>query len=452
MNWLIDNIKNFGQSKFLSDGSVTYSYTELLNAINLYLDLIEKNKLETGEVVVISSDYSFHSISLLMALAINGNIIVPLVTKNSAEFEEKVRISGATKIIKLENTTVSFIDTTNFDEENSIIADLKKLNDAGLVLFSSGSTGEPKAMVHNFTKLVNSFQDKKKKSLNMMLFLMFDHVGGVNTLLNCLSMGAHIILPQDRNPINVAGLIEKYSVQVLPTTPTFLNMMLMSQVNKQFSLGSLRMITYGTEPMPESLLEKLKVAFPKVRLMQTFGTSETGIANTSSRSSNSLDIRFDDPNTEVKIVEGELWLRSKTQVLGYLNSDMSSFTDDGWFKTGDLVEDLGDNYFKIVGRAKEVINVGGEKVLPAEVESVVMEIEFVEDCLAYPMKNMITGQAVGLQVVIANNINDSEAELRKVIRKYCSSRMERYKTPTKIEFVTKTNFGDRFKKLRLKIQ
>lgn len=93
------------------------------------------------------------------------------------------------------------------------------------------------------------------------------------------------------------------------------------------------MITYGTETMPQSLLLKLKEVFPKVKFLQTFGTSETGISTTSSKSSNSLFMKLEDINGEYKIVENELWLRSKTQVLGYLNASMDSFTSDGWFKT-----------------------------------------------------------------------------------------------------------------------
>ncbi len=62
------------------------------------------------------------------------------------------------------------------------------------------------------------------------------------------------------------------------------------------------------------------------------------LAHTSSKSSNSLFMKLEDINGEYKIVENELWLRSKTQVLGYLNASMDSFTSDGWFKTGDLVE------------------------------------------------------------------------------------------------------------------
>ena len=259
-------------------------------------------------------------------------------------------------------------------------------------------------------------------------------------------MGARLVLPENRKPDYIAGLIEQYKVNILPSTPTFLNMMLMARVHERFDLSSLKMITYGTEVMPESVLAKLKEVFPRTRLMQTFGTSETGIAQTSSKFSGSLEMKIDDPNTEYKIVNKELWLRSKTQVMGYLNADMSSFTEDGWFKTGDLVEVSEDGYIKIVGRSKEVINVGGEKVLPAEVESVVLELDLVEDCMAYGEKNAITGQMVALQVVLAEGMDEKMA--KRTIRSHCRERLDPYKVPARLQFTTATNFGERFKKIR----
>jgi acyl-CoA synthetase (AMP-forming)/AMP-acid ligase II len=223
--------------------------------------------------------------------------------------------------------------------------------------------------------------------------------------------------------------------------------MLMAKVQEKFDLSSLRMITYGTEPMPESLLKKLKEIFPRTKLLQTFGTSETGIAQTSSRSSGSLEMKLDDPNLQYKIVNGELWLKSKTQVMGYLNASMDSFTDDGWFKTGDLVEELEGGYIRIKGRAKEVINVGGEKVLPAEVESVVLELDEIEDCMVYGAKNAITGQMAAVQVVLKEGVEEKSA--KNLIRKHCKERLDTYKIPVKFEFVNQTNIGDRFKKKRL---
>ncbi|WP_257970089.1 AMP-binding protein, partial [Vibrio parahaemolyticus] len=72
------------------------------------------------------------------------------------------------------------------------------------MLFSSGSTGVPKAMIHNLDNLLSTYADKRSKSLSIMVFLMFDHIGGLNTLLNSLAMGAKIVIPQKREPEHVA--------------------------------------------------------------------------------------------------------------------------------------------------------------------------------------------------------------------------------------------------------
>ena len=221
----------------------------------------------------------------------------------------------------------------------------------------------------------------------------------------------------------------------------------MNASHTKYNLKSLRMVTYGTEVMPESLLQRLKCVFPKIKFLQTFGTSETGIANTFSQSSNSTFMKIDDPNLDYKIVDNELWLKSKTQVIGYLNSSMENFTDDGWFKTGDLVE-TDDAYIKIVGRNKEIINVGGEKVLPNEVESILLSNNEIADVIVYGEVNIFTGQTVVCDVVLKTHTEKSD--IKKIIRKYCKGKLANYKIPTKVNVVHKTNFSNRFKKIRIK--
>jgi len=207
------------------------------------------------------------------------------------------------------------------------------------------------------------------------------------------------------------------------------------------------MITYGTEPMPSQLLKRVRDAFPKARLLQTFGTSETGITQTSMTSSTSTDIKIDDPNTEWKVVEGELWIKSQTQILGYLNAAMDRFTSDGWFKTGDLANVTADGTLQIKGRVQELINIGGEKVLPVEIETVLLELSLVNDCMVYGASNAITGQMVCADVVLKSG--DSESEARSEIRRYCLQKLERYKVPSKINFVAAIPRSSRFKKTRV---
>jgi len=170
------------------------------------------------------------------------------------------------------------------------------------------------------------------------------------------------------------------------------------------------------------------------------------MVKTTSMSSSSTFLKFEDPNQEFKIVNNELWLRSRTQVLGYINHSNESFTEDGWFMTGDLVEEANEGYIKIIGRTKELINVGGEKVLPGEVESIIMELESVQDCIVKAEINAITGQMVCAAIVLKNGFNFKEEKLK--IRNYCKQKLATYKVPVRISEIDAVLFTERFKKDR----
>ena len=443
MSFILEKFKSFNSKNAIVFEDRIYTYEEFVKQIKDYKNILDKHNI-SSKVVVILGDYSFYNLALFFALYENKNIIVPITSNIKKVQDDFIEESFCEIIIKTDekNLLIQNLKTTF---SHNMIDNLREKNSSGLILFSSGSTGKPKAMVHNLDTLIDSFKDKKEKSMNMLVFLMFDHIGGLNTVFNALCMGACLIIPKIKDAKTICELIEKYKIMVLPSSPTFLNLILISEEYKNYDLSSLRMITYGTETMPQSLLLKLKEVFPKVKFLQTFGTSETGISTTSSKSSNSLFMKLEDINGEYKIVENELWLRSKTQVLGYLNASMDSFTSDGWFKTGDLVEIDGE-YIKIIGRAKEVINVGGQKVLPAEIESIILEMEEISDCMVYGEKNAITGQTVVCDVVLNKKIEN----IKKRVRVFCKDRLDTYKIPTKVNVVDKTNFSDRFKKIRRK--
>ena len=445
MNKMVDKFKDNAQIAIIYNGK-KYSYNELYIKIKEIENFI-KDKIKSGEVVAILADYSFVSIALFFALYENKNIIAPITSTSQKEIDGKVKESFSTKIINLENENL-VITNIKSEASHKIINDLQNSKCAGLILFSSGSTGAPKAMIHNLDTLVDSYGDKKQKQINMLVFLMFDHIGGINTMLNILSMNATMIIPQNRNADDICKLIEEYKIAVLPSSPTFLNLILINRSYEKYDLSSLRMITYGTETMPEGLLNRLKAIFSKVKFLQTFGTSETGIAVTSSKSSSSTFMKIDDENLEYKIVDNELWLRSKTQILGYLNRSMESFTNDGWFKTGDLVELDNEGFIKIIGRNKEIINVGGQKVLPSEVESVLLGMDEIEDCLVYGEQNAITGQSVSCDVVLKHGVDDSGFKI--LVRKFCKDKLDSFKIPTRVNVVQKTEFTERFKKSRIK--
>lgn len=447
MNWLTEKFYDFDDKTAIIHHDLSFTYKQLFTEIDRLKTTLPADQIKNGEVICVLSDYSFQSIALILALVDNKNIIVPITSKLQNEIDERISESYCDKIIEFDDAAYK-ITIRASKEKHPIIQRLQEGKNTGLILFSSGSTGKPKAMIHNFDNLMDHYANKKERSINMLLFLMLDHIGGINTLLNGLSIGATLIIPQNRNADDICKLVQDYQIKILPSSPTFLNLIVMSKAYEKYDLTSLRMITYGTETMPESLLEKLKKIFPKAKFLQTFGTSETGIANTVSKSSNSTFMKIDDPNLEYKIVDGELWLKSKTQIMGYLNASMENFTDKGWFMTGDLVELDDHDYIKIIGRNKDIINIGGEKVLPTEIESIILEMDEIEDVIVYAKADSIMGQTIVCDVVLARAMEPRE--VKKIIRQYCKERLSRYKLPTKVNVVEKTDFSDRFKKTRRK--
>ncbi len=447
--WLSERLAAHGARPFLHTPAGTASYVDLVAAVAAQRAALGKQGVAPGETVLLAADYSLSATALLLALVAQANIVVPALPGREHELAHRAAITGATHLARATDDG-TFAWTRRVAPRTAappaLLARLAAAGRAGLVLFSSGSAGEPKAMVHDLDNLLASYADRRPRALTLVVFLLFDHIGGLNTLFTALATGSALVVPATREPDHVCALIARHRASILPASPTFLNLLLLSDAWRQHDLSSLRIITYGTEPMPESLLARLRRAFPAVKLLQTFGTSETGISRTTSRSSDSTLFKLDDPDLEHRVVDGELWLRSRTQILGYLNHPMHAFTTDGWFRTGDLVEEAGDGYLRIAGRQSEVINVGGEKVLPAEVESVLLTLPEVGDCLVYGEANALTGQVVCAEIAPAPGVDPAGLRLR--IRTACRGRLAPFKIPVKIVPVRSPLLGERLKKRR----
>ena len=443
---LRENFDKFSNNIAVIHKGKRYSYADLDEAIDRFGQKLREKSIDRGDVVAIRSDYSFDAIALFFALAENGNIIVPITSESEEEVQKRLDIASVGSVFKHVDGIFEVEKYDATESENGLIQTLANRGHAGLVLFSSGSTGEPKAMLHDLDILMQSYTSRKSKILNTLLFLTFDHIGGIDTMLRSLSIGGTLTIPEGRNPEAVCKAVESEKVDVLPVSPTFINLLLLSRLHKDYDLGSLKIIAFGAEPMPKPLLERVKRSFPDAKLQQKFGTSETNAVKIRNDQKNPLFFKIEDPNVKYRIVDGELWLKSGTQAVGYLNTTTESFTEDGWFKTGDIVEEDADGFIRVVGRNKEIINVGGEKVFPAEVENVLYEMPEIADAMVYGEANIITGQGVTADIV-PNGVYDKR-EMKKMVRRFCKERLEGYKIPSRVNIVESLNFTERFKKIR----
>ena len=422
---------------------VPFSYAWLLVAVGRWTDFLRDRALAPGTVVSLEADFSPTSIALLLALVEHGAIIVPLTPSVEAKKPEFRDIAQVEATISVASSDRAYLRKTGVAASHELFAGLRIAGRPGLVLFSSGSTGTSKAAVHDFVPLLEKFK-VPRHSHRTLAFLLFDHIGGVNTLLYVLSNAGCVVTVPKRSPEVVCAAIEKHRVQLLPTSPTFINLLLVSEAYKHHDLSSLETVTYGTEVMPETTLERFHRLFPHVRLLQTYGLSEIGILRSQSKASDSLWVKVGGDGFETRVVDGMLQIRARSAMLGYLNAP-SPFTADGWLATGDAV-DVDGEYLRIRGRQSEIINVGGEKVYPAEVESVLQSMEGVKDVTVGGETNPITGQMVTARLRLTST--ETLSEFRKRMRLFCRDKLPAFKIPQKVVLVEQEMHSERFKKMR----
>lgn len=395
---------------------------------------VDLSGVQAGDVVAIVGDFDRISIITLLRLVDLGVIVVPLTKETAHEHEYFFESAMVDAVVA--NGRLRRLPRTRSHE---LIESLRSTDHAGLVLFSTGTTGRPKAILHDLTLFLRRFETPRP-TLRTLSFLLFDHIGGLNTLLHTLFNCGVVVSPPSRSIDSILDTCRQYDVEVLPTTPTFLRMLLMSGAVPDKIPASLKIITYGTERMDQPTLDELCRLLPNVDFRQTFGMSELGIVRVKSAAPNSLFMRLGGEGIETKVVDQVLYIRSKTPMLGYLNAP-TPFDAEGWYNTKDVVE-VDDGNYKIVGRIGDVINVGGLKFMASEVERVALEFPGVTLVKAIGKPNPITGHHVELTVQPSDGVQMDRAAMTAFLR----SRLQAHMVPKRIIFQV-IEVGHRFKRL-----
>lgn len=442
--WLVERMRGWADRQALVWGNSSSSYGGLCAEAENWRNRLQQEKIQPGQVVALEAGYSPQACALLLALMENRNIAVPLNSATASQRERFREIAEVEASILFDAEDAWSIQRTHRKPRHPLLAQLREAASPGLILFSSGSTGESKAVVHHAGRLIEKFR-VPRHGMRTLTFLLLDHIGGLNTLFYTLSNGGAVICVQERTPELICRAIQDHRVEMLPTSPTFLNLLLISEEYKRFDLSSLKLITYGTERMAEVTLQRLGEVFPSVRFQQTYGLSELGILRSKSKDSSSLWVRVGGEGFETKVVDGVLWVRAQSAMLGYLNAP-SPFDAQGWFNTQDAVETDGE-YIRILGRKSDLINVGGEKVYPAQVEEVLLKMDNVSDVTVRAEKNMILGNVVAATFTL---LKPEEPEpFKQRVRAFCRERLPRYAVPARMEIAERSSIGPRLKKNRL---
>jgi acyl-CoA synthetase (AMP-forming)/AMP-acid ligase II len=443
VDWFFERIAGWGDATALVASGQRTSYAQLLEGAAAWHARFGEQGVGAGSVVAIEGSFSLQACSAFLAAMRLGAVVVPLTTLMRAHRDTFLEIAEASLLVELDAADTFTLTRFQRRAQNPLTLKLIERGQPGLVIFSSGSTGAPKAILHDLSRVLEKFRKVRQKKTTLT-FLLFDHIGGIDTMLSTFGNGGCIVTVAERTPELVARAIEAERVHTLPASPTFLNLFLISGLWQQHDLSSLKVIAYGTEPMPESTLSRLHEVFPDVALVQTYGMSELGVLRSRSRDSTSLFIKFTGDEFKIKVVDNVLWVKADTAMMGYLNAP-DLFDADGWLNTQDAVEVDGE-YLRILGRKTDLINVGGQKVYPAEVENLLLQMDNVAEVAVFGKPHPMMGQVVGARF----SLKEPEAldVFKRRMNAFARERMARFQIPVYVELADTEQYGARFKKLR----
>ena len=450
------------------------------------LALAAKIKEEIGEnnnILVLFPNSSWFLVPYL-AIFKSGNVCVPLNTdieqKNldyiidqckpsmafiSKRLKPKMNLDGITLYDEDDLTTLWSPVGDMLDEDTDF--DDKRLAE---IIFTSGSTGEPKGVMLSHRNLIAN-TDSILEYLNLTsedtieVVLPFYYCYGLSLLHTHLRVGGSIVL---NNTFIFLGSVlddlNKYKCTGFSGVPSHFQLLLRNSTSfKSMDLPYLRYVTQAGGKLHDVFIEEFIKAFPEVVFYVMYGQTEA-TARLSYLSPELLPEKLGSmgkgiPGVELDIFNkngqpvtkgevGEIVARGDNIMLGYLNDDelTAKTLQNGWLHTGDLAQKDDDGFFFITARTKEIIKVGGNRVSPKEVESVILTLPEVVDCTISGEFDEMLGELLKAEITLVPKTDKDIA--REEILKKCTAELISYKVPQKIEFLDKVKIAATGKKVK----
>ncbi len=387
-------------SKFYTDSEIgTVTYQTLINDIN-------NNKYYTK--------YCFHG----SFYQIFKDIIVSILAQKEIILLDKYLFDECKF-----NNEIIFCDFPNINDIKELPQLLIKAENWTVTLFTSGTTGVPKKVTHSFNNITRNIIIKEKFSKDVWGYTYNPtHMAGLQVFLQAIMNLNHIVkLYNYSNEIQLS-LIEENKVNKLSGTPTFYKMLFNDNIYFYF----VKNVTLGGEKTEPNTIGMIKKMFPYAKINNIYASTEIG---TLLRSDTDIFTVKDELKNKIKIIDNQLFVSG--DYLGKINSQTNN---NEFYPTGDIVEILNMNplTFKFLGRINEVVNIGGNKVYPQEIENIIQSFEGIKFCKVYSKTNSVTGNILVCDIVLVNNYCINEYEIRKKL----SEKVPSYMIPRLFNFVT----------------
>jgi acyl-coenzyme A synthetase/AMP-(fatty) acid ligase len=306
------------------------------------------------------------------------------------------------------------------------------------VLLTSGTTGVPKMVVHSLAGLAAAIAPRTDNDVMIWgTFYDIRRYGGLQIFLRAVLGGASLILSSAGEPVaDHLARLARHGVTHLSGTPSHWRRALMSP-----EIGSIapRYVRLSGEIADQAILDNLRATFPRASIGHAYASTEAGVGfavNDGLAGFPDSYLNGVRSGVEMKVVDGSLCLRSSGAASGYVARRATLRDDDGFVDSGDMVERRGGRFY-FVGRRGGIINIGGLKVHPEEVEAVINRHPQVRMSLVRPKRSPFTGAIAIADVVLKSDCQraEDEAGLKDEILDLCRNALPRHKVPAAISIV-----------------
>lgn len=443
------------------DGQVL-TYGELSQQANQMGHVLTGLGVSRGDRVVTWSDNNLASVSLFVALARIGAVFAPanarlspdeaaemvelarprllVVDLGHAEAGQAVAEAVGVPLVRLGGTGPGLDLVAEAAAASAAVLAPSGVGEADphVVFFTSGSTGKSKGVV--LSHRCNWLRTRtpallEPRGATVCMFPMF-HMGAWTIALQAWQARGLVVFTDRAEADVLINAVHTHQAAYMNCIPAVWRRVL--DADRHRDLASLRFATSGTSATPPELLADLKAAFPNAHRRVFYGSTEAG-------SVTMLDDADMEPRpgscgqahigAEVRLDRGELQTRSPFMFDGYFDNPEATadaFTDDGWFRTGDLAEADADGFYSIIGRVKDVIRTGGETVSPAEVEGHLTDFPGAVEVAVVGIPDDRWGEVVCAVFVLAPGAAHPTPD---AVQAHLSNRLARFKHPRRIEAI-----------------
>jgi acyl-coenzyme A synthetase/AMP-(fatty) acid ligase len=355
-------------------------------------------------------------------------------------------VAGVDIILAEPDSTVDVEAVPNFSCSADVLVPMQSVRRSTecteWVLLTSGTTGLPKLVVHTFATLTGAILPPSLGARAVWsTFYDIRRYGGLQIFLRAMLCrgGFMVFSSPTESPADFLARAAAFGVTHISGTPTHWRRALMSQSADQMKP---RYIRLSGEIADQAILDHLRIAYPKADIAHAFASTEAGVAFDVGDGLAGFPVSFVEPPfgaVEMRVENDSLRIRSARTARGYLGDGILDIYDaHGFVDTGDIVEVRKDRYH-FIGRRGGIINIGGLKVHPEEVEAVINSQPHVQISLVRARRNPITGTIVVADVVTVPEVGDypvfSVESLKRSIIKSCRHALPRYKVPAVINIV-----------------